>query len=452
VAPPADVQTRQRVAELSRAIDRALTRDETGDSEGAHAEAAALVAEARALGYEPLVAEALQVLAATEQGLRKLDDAELHLNEALAVASAVKDHARVANVSVAKLYFFGAIKQDFASALALVDPARAAVLQAGGSGRQLGDLHMNAGVVYDLAGKRDEAEIELNKALELFREHDGAETPRMGMVLHNLGALAMDRGDRDKSRELFEQTVALRERVLGKDHPEIGNTLLGLGALARRDNRLDDARAHYVRAAELFERAYGPGHAQLGAVYNNLAIVETVSNEHAAAEAYHRKAMQIRIEAYGDSHPLVAQSLGGLANVISSQGRHTEALEYATRSMELRAKVYPEGHTGLAIGKHNLASVLSALSRHDEAVAHRNTAIEILEKAKLDPADMAEVRFAQATDLWAIDRRRDAEKLARLARDGYAAAGESEAKRLAEVEAWLAGDRDTALAERPATR
>jgi len=444
VVPPQDAETRARIAELHQRIDRALTRDKAGESERAHETLVDIVAAARTLGYQPLVAEALQSLAASEQSLRRLDEAEEHLDEALAVASRAKDHARVANISVGKLYFFGAIKQEFATALALVEPARAAVMQAGGNAMLQGDLHMNTGVVYDLAGKRDRAETELTRALEIYRANTSAERPRIGDILHNLGALAMERGDLERARTMFEQALELRERVLGKRHPDVAATLLGLGAVARRAHRFDDARARYQRAAELFEAVLGPEHAQLGAVYNNLAIVESVDGNPGAAERYHRKALAIRRAAYGEEHPLVAQSMSGLAHSLSLQGRHEQALEWATRSLELRQKVYPKDHPSLAIGMHNRATILGELGRFREAAEQRRVALQILADNQLGAADMAEVRFAQARDLWKIGSHRQARTLALQARDGYASVGEVEAARLAEVDAWLA--------ERPGSR
>lgn len=437
VPPPASAAGRERLASLQGELDRALAADAAGDAAGAKTLAERVVAEARALDYGPLLAEALQVSAASLIDLGELDGAEAALNEALTVASKARDHQRVANISVARVYFVGARKQQLEAALALTSAAEAAVAQAGGDPGMAASLHMNVGVVYDLAGKRAEAERELTEALRLFRQR-GADTPREGDVLHNLGALAMDRGDYPGSRAWFEQALALRRRVLGAQHPAVADTLVGLGAIARREQHNADARAYYDQAAAIYRAVYGDEHAQLGAVYNNLAIIGEVEGRLDQALTDHQRALEIRRATYGEEHPLIAQSLNGIGNTLSAQGKHAEALTHYQESLALRRTVYPAGHPGIAIGLHGLAGALSATGDIAGAVAARQEALDFLEQAEVDPLDLAEIRFAHAEDLWTVGNRREAIALARRARTSYAAGGQPAAAKLARVRAWLA--------------
>jgi hypothetical protein len=84
-------------------------------------------------------------------------------------------------------------------------------------------------------------------------------------------------------------------------------------------------------------------------------------------------------------------------------------------------------------------------------VARRRTgdvagAVAVLERALAlpgvvdgDPEILAEVRLALARALWASGSDRDrALELARLAREGYVALGESKLERVSEVDEWLA--------------
>ncbi len=436
--PPDNPEARAEIDALRGELDRARAAGDAGDLGRARKTAEAAVTRARALGYGPLLAAALQIQSSTLIDAGDVAGAGAALDEALEVASKARDDQRVADISVARVFFVGAKQQDLRAALALVGAARAAVAQAGGDPGMRAALHMDVGVVYDLAGKGAEAEKEYTRALELFRQR-GTDTPHEGDVLHDLGALAMNRGDYAAARTRFQQALLLRRKILGAKHPAVADTLVGLGALARRQGHNAEARDDYQQAAAIYRRVYGDDHAKLGAIYNNLAIIDEVEGHLEDALHEHQRALAIRRAVYGDQHPLVAQSLSGLGNTLLALGKPREALARYRESVALRRTAYPAGHPSIAIGLHGLAGALSATGDVAAAVKNRGEALSILERAKADPLDLAEVRFAQARDLWTLDgRRAGARDLARRARNAYAAGGDAAAENLAAVDAWLA--------------
>jgi hypothetical protein len=96
------------------------------------------------------------------------------------------------------------------------------------------------GVAHRLVGESDASEVQLNQAVELFREY-GARW-QLGRTFYELGELGKARDDLDVARQGFTQALAEFEAMQAL--PDVNRTRLALGALAG-----DSVFTHPAKAA-----------------------------------------------------------------------------------------------------------------------------------------------------------------------------------------------------------
>jgi hypothetical protein len=209
--PPAD----PRVAKIREAIDRAQVLADAARPDAVPA-AAAAVADARALGYKPLLAAALLVHGRALLAVEQRKAAISPLSESVDLAIVERDD-RIAVEAFARgmLARSGSVKP----ALILAELRPILVLaQRLGPRDQLAValLHNHAGVLQFADGHPELARTEQKAALELARKVSGPGAVELAWVRSNLALGETDPVERAK---LNDEAVAVARASLGADHP-----------------------------------------------------------------------------------------------------------------------------------------------------------------------------------------------------------------------------------------
>ncbi len=222
VRPPEDPSTRARVAELRRRLAGLKARYDAGRWKEVVQQMPGLVAEARVIGYLPLVAEALAQLGIA---LLKSND------------SKAAEHAFVESFWAADGSRHDEVRAEAASYLVFV------------FGFQEGHF--------------EEAE-RWSKTAEAVLQRIGGHELLHAWLLNNMGSVLYMRGERQAALRLQTEALALKEKALGREHPDVGvsegNLAIALAELALNQ----EALTHVDRSITLLENGLGAGHPDTG--------------------------------------------------------------------------------------------------------------------------------------------------------------------------------------------
>ena len=324
---PDDPALRLRVAALRTALARPRALREAGRYDEAARALDPVVAEARALGYRPLLAEALLVRGELQMNLTQGEPAREALDAAVIAAEATGHDVVSARAQTVLARVHGVVLGDKPEALRTIDHARAAAERAGNTAELLAQV-----------------EDALGEILSVFSGSAAAAAAR-------------------------ERALALWERAAGPDSLPYAATLDGYATAIWDLGRLEEARDAYQRALAIREQALGSGHPVVATTLMNLAAVKTYLGDYEAASAMQRRVLAMRVAIFGADHPNVAIIKNNMGDVLQRMGRADEALAVFRDALATMRRSYADDHPFILAIRSNVASALLDLGRHPEAIA-----------------------------------------------------------------------------------
>jgi hypothetical protein len=271
----------------------------------------------------------------------------------------------------------------------------------------------------------------------LASRHDEVATHSAVLLAGYVADRASDAAD---ARRWLDVAKAMHTRI--GSPPRLGHWLLQAEVLVlMREERGKDAIAVAEELIRRGEALFGKDDREVAIdlnIYGN--ALHLAGRDAEALAAYHRAA-DIVSRALGAEHPRVAITLENEGELLAHEHRNAEALSMFERSVAIWRK---SGSTPavLAYGLTGEGTTLVALGRPAEATPLLEEALRARADKHLDPALVAETRFALAQALWTQpSAHARALSLAREARGDAAKAGAADrtsAARAAEIDAWLA--------------
>ncbi|HEU4412369.1 MAG TPA: serine/threonine-protein kinase [Polyangiaceae bacterium] len=472
---PSDPAVRAEVDALYGQIGRAAVLREAGRVPDARRAFEASTAEARRVGYAPLLAESLL----------RLGEARARDGDGAGALDAIDEGVGVAGRAAADELFAQGLLQRAEvltgaagrprDALELQPVLAGAVERAGAPPRLRYRLHLQLERTYDELGKYDDALAHAREAVQIAERSFGPDAFATATALRRLASTERLAGAKAEARRHAADAVARLERQLGPDHPGLYEALLDAASADTSAGDLRVAEATVRRALALYGAAL-PEHPNLANGYRRLGANLHLQGRFAEAEeALERAAALVRRAPTPDAMTLAdvyawlgdtVKELRGLeaarphyAEVRAqyrASGRvddpflgETLALwgeaECKARHPARAAALFDEARPILAPRRDRWsvkllvaeAECLVATRRARAAVALASKAVAEL-GGSYDPADTADAHFVLARALWATGARRRA-----LAEAGRAAAliEGTGRKRADEVRAWVAARR-----------
>jgi serine/threonine protein kinase/tetratricopeptide (TPR) repeat protein len=294
VRPPEDPSTRARVADLRRRLAGLKARYDAGRWKEVMQEAPVLVAEARVIGYQPLVAE---TLAQSGIALLKSNDskaAERAFVEAFWAADGSRHDEVRAEVASQLVYVFGFQE-----------------------------------------GHYDEAE-RWSKTAEAVLQRIGGHELLRAWLLNNTGAALYMRGERQAALRVQQEGMALKEKALGREHPDVGvsegNLAIALAELALNQ----EALTHVDRSIMLLENGLGAGHPELATQLSNRGEILDALGRHREARESFERARVIWERELGLDDRNLAYALTGIGGSYLAEGDPGSALAPLERALKIR--------------------------------------------------------------------------------------------------------------------
>jgi tRNA A-37 threonylcarbamoyl transferase component Bud32/tetratricopeptide (TPR) repeat protein len=308
---PEGREARERVAALRRRLAEVTALRDAGKVSAALPLSRALVADARATGYDPVIAETL--------GLQCwLEDA----SGGGKIASGVCEEV---------IWAAEASRHDAVGAEA-------------------------AGMLSALAAADVEASRRWTSLARAILKRMGPGHERIeGWLDHAEATSAMEHGDAARARALYEKAIALKTIALGPDSPDVGLSLSNYGNTLHELGESEAALVELRRARATFERAYGPKYRMVGMVLSNEAEVLNAVGRAAEALPLFEKAVKIVDADMGPGNRWAAFPLTGNGLSLVLLGRPREALVPLERALAIRATgealPLPRAETSFALAR-----------------------------------------------------------------------------------------------------
>jgi serine/threonine protein kinase len=292
VAPPGDPGTRHRVEELRDRLVAVKALEDAGRYNRALDAAREVVAEAREVGYRPLIAEALNRLVLLQVDTHHPREADGSAEEALWIAEASRHDELVIELAAVEIYVVGYVEHDMTRAWRWINQA------------------------------------------QVFLDRIGGHDLLRAWVLNNIGIVLDANGDQQGAATQLFQALRIKERVLGKDHADVAYTLSNLADTLRTLGRAPEALDLINRGLEIFGRTFGASHPKLVPQLVNRAEILNQLGRHVEARRDAERAIAIQ-ESEPGPHTDLIYTLGPLGESLLGLGQPLPAIDPIRRALKL---------------------------------------------------------------------------------------------------------------------
>ena len=258
--PPADADTRRKVDELRNRLSDVKARFDAGKWREALTESPRLVDGARALKYQPLLAEtlALHGFMLSRSNNSNRDAAEEALVESFWAADASRHDEVRAQDATSLVFLVGIHEGRFKEALRWAKTAESILSRMGGHQLLQSWLLNDLGCVYGLHGDHESALRVQEEAIGLKERVLGKDHPDVGLSETNIALALTAAGRYEEALRHVNRSVAVVEKGLGVGHPDVGTQLSNRGEILNALHRYREARESFERARAIWERELSP--------------------------------------------------------------------------------------------------------------------------------------------------------------------------------------------------
>ena len=294
VRPPEDPAMRDQVDRLRVRFADLRAQFDAGQWKQTLGKVPQLVAEAEALGYEPLIAEALML-----QGDALIDAgdpsrAEKALVTAFWRADASR-HDEIRAEAAEKLVFIVGYQEGrFEESDRWATAARSILRRMGGHELLQSWLLNDVGCVLHLRGHDEDAVQALTTALTNKQRVLGAEHPDVGLSQANLAMALKGLGRNQEALSHLERATVMIEHGLGSSHPSLATILSNKGEVLNALGLYREARRAFERARGIWEQEFGADNLNLGFALTGIGLSFLGEGNPASAVAPLERAYRVR--------------------------------------------------------------------------------------------------------------------------------------------------------------
>lgn len=415
--PPADPEIRKDVERVDAQISRAQALIYAGRNDQAEKVLRPLVAEAKALGHAPLIANAKVSLG---ESLLQLDRPEEAMEvgfEGMWAADAAQLHRLRLEAAVDLVYNLGVLQGRFDEAERLARWALTVEPTLVGSPTVRAQLLTHLGAIHATAGDPATSLLDYEEALRVRRDAGLSEDLNECATISGIGASALLLGDQERALESFRLAHAIFVEYYGADHPGAlvvqENIATALNGMERFEDALEeiDELLELGRSSGVDDGRITTAEATRGAILLDLRRYDEARVELERA----RKGLEDPLR-----RPVLLGAVrGNLAIAALEQERFEEAASHAQAGLELLAPLLPPNNFYLAWVRVLLARAELGLGRPVAALEHAAEAMKVFEEATdpVAPDLRSDAALVLARALEAPEVQADPELVARFGGD-----------------------------------
>jgi len=294
VRPPEDPATRAKVADLRHRLAALKARSDAGRWTEVLKATQAAEAEARVLGYQPLVAEILLLEGQVYGRSNATKAAEKTLVEAFWAADAAHHDDVRATAATEIVFVFGCQEGIFPEAGRWAGTAEAVLQRLGGHELMRAWQLNNIGAVRGLRGDHAAELLAQQQALGLKEKALGRDHPDVGISEGNMAVALAGLGRNQEALTHVDRAVALIENGLGASHPVLATQLNNRGETLAALGRQREARHSFERARVIWERELGLEDRNLAYALTGIGLSYLAESDPGSALAPLERAFKIR--------------------------------------------------------------------------------------------------------------------------------------------------------------
>ncbi len=356
IRPPDDPATVARVGELRQRLAEMKARFDAGQWKQTLKDAPGIVRQARAAGYQPLLAEVLSLAGQMYSTANDTNASEKALLEAYHLADASRDDEVRAEVAAELVFVTGYQQRHAEDAHRWAEAATAILQRLGGH--------------------------------DLLR----------AWYLNDLGCAYFASGDDEAGATALKQGLALKQKLLGSDHPDVGLSNGNLGYVLERMGRSEEALSYVQRAIEIEGKKLGLQHPSLAMQFDNRGEILNALGRSSEARRSFEQAIAIWERELGQDDVTLASPLTGIGVSYLSEAKPSNAIVALERAIKVRV-----GREFDPVDQaHTYFELAQALWDSGREQTH---ARRLAEEAKAFYVKSAREKDVTAVDTWLRDRR-----------------------------------------------
>jgi tetratricopeptide (TPR) repeat protein len=377
------------------------------------------LAQAEALGWEPLVALARVRVGQLLDYMGRYEEAEEELQRAWFDAMRSEEYDVAGEAGTLLTFIVGFELARHREGLLWAQQAELAIEQLGDrDGLRRARLLSHRGAVRYAQGDYEAAYTDVTEALAIRERAVGPDDQLVAESLGDVSNVEEILGRPERSRELLARALAIEEAGLGPHHPLVAITLINLGNVERTLGNLDAAAPLFERGLAIQRNAFGAQHADVASTLNNYAVLFLARGDDQRGRELLEESLAIKRKARGAMHPEVALGLVNLAEVRERMGDHEDSRKMLEEALRIYEATMGSEHLDVAMTLHELGALAIRDGRSDEAIPLLERELDVLEQGKGPGEAIADARLLLAQALWAEpESHARAIDLARAARD-----------------------------------
>jgi tetratricopeptide (TPR) repeat protein len=211
------------------------------------------------------------------------------------------------------------------------------------------NIFFNLGTIYMRGAQYEDAILNFNCCLLIYKEIFTEENLDIAYVYHNLGSLYKSLANFDKAIEFHTKAYNLRRKLLLSNNPEIAFSLNGISYCYRDLGNLEKAKKYSFEALEILKlsNVSKKVNEEIAATFSNLSRIYSNDGEFEQALTYAKDALKININIFGWKYRSTAVSLNNLGILYYRINQLDSAEYYQKKSIEMFDEPYFK--TNLAI-------------------------------------------------------------------------------------------------------
>jgi tetratricopeptide (TPR) repeat protein len=389
---PAAAEVRQKVSAVEARLAEVRAMRLLGKDKKAQKIIEDVVAEARATGYDPLIAAASMIRGEINVILGKLDVAEKSYLEATKVATRSRQDSIAARAWMG-LIDVAAHRPKDSKALEWLELAEAAVVRAGNSNELQFHLQNARGRLFARRSDHKKAVPAFRRALELLLAQDKPDPYQLAAARQRLGQQLVVMGKPKEGLAQADKALAEGQRALGEGHPMLARVHEARADALLAMQRFKEGVAASRAALSIIEGSRGPKHPRMASSLISLGIgLGELGKYKESIDAY-KRAAEVLAAAYGADSVEVAMPIHNAGVMYRALEKNEEAREYLERALKLRKENLPADHLDLVLSYSELGSLAEGEGHYDLALDNYRRALAI-DKKRLGPDHLS-----VATDL-----------------------------------------------------
>jgi len=331
---------RARVAEAMVKLDRASSHDAAGRYEKARSILEAVVVDAEALDFGPLMVEAQTKQAQLDLKSGRYPSSHALAREAFNRAVSAPDHRAAIAATVILAQAGVADPRHLDEGLSWVETGRTLLERVDDAPRLRSSLAMARASLLITAVDTEHASGALEEAVQALRTED-SEHPELAAALGNWGTWLLRLGKPREAIAKYVQALRMAEQSLGPAHPEVAQWLLGLGSASITVGDFDAADDYLNRSLALHRRRMGEGHPNTIQTWMYLGVLAHNRRAFDEGLAHFERALESAEQHLGADHPLVAEVCLRFADTLSLTEDHARAQRVAQTARTIYEAMLP---------------------------------------------------------------------------------------------------------------